>query len=53
MINQELLEALKAAVEHLNYCGYGDSYERECARDNKLPELLETVIKKAEAQNHD
>jgi hypothetical protein len=39
-----LYEALKEAREHLEYCNYGDTWERECAREDKLPEK----IKKAE-----
>ena len=35
MSNEEIIgklhKALQAASEHLNYCGYGDSWERECA----------------------
>lgn len=41
---KEIAEALQAAVEHLDYCGYGDSYERECAREDKLPEKLEAAL---------
>jgi hypothetical protein len=44
----DLLAALKLASEHLDYCGYGDSYERECAMDAKLPELIANAITKAE-----
>jgi hypothetical protein len=44
----ELLEALKSAVEHLEYCGYGDSWERGCANHDKLPEKLQFAISKAE-----
>lgn len=36
------------AVQHLEYCGYGDNYERECARDDKLPERLEKMSKRIE-----
>lgn len=39
-----IAEALQAAVEHLDYCGYGDSYERECAREDELPEKLEDAL---------
>ena len=45
-----LLEALKLAVEHLDFCGYGDSYERECAISSKIPEKLEAAISKAEGR---
>ena len=52
-----LLEALLAAQEHLEYCGYGDSWERECAmqKDDKtgmnLPELIEAAIAAAKINN--
>lgn len=39
-----LYEALKEAVQHLDYCGYGDSWERECAREAKLPERLDAAL---------
>lgn len=34
-------DALLAAKEHLDYCGYGDPYERECAVHDKLPEQVD------------
>jgi hypothetical protein len=41
-------DALEAAYEHLEYCGYGDSWERECAMDSgldiKLKEALEIEL---------
>jgi len=39
-----LLAALETAHRHLEWCGYGDSYERECARDSGIPEQLETAL---------
>lgn len=39
-----LLEALEAAQEHLEFCGYGDSYEREGAIQAKLPERIEAAL---------
>ena len=42
----EIFEALEEAVDHLSYCGYGDSYERECAEHNQLPERLEALVAK-------
>jgi hypothetical protein len=47
-VNAELLGALKDAVEHLEYSGYGDSWERECAHASKLPVRLEAAISLAE-----
>ncbi len=43
-----LLDALKAASDHLDYCGYGDSWERECAYESKLPQQIEEAIKNAD-----
>jgi hypothetical protein len=41
--NEKLTKALKVASDHLDYCGYGDSWERECARAAKLPEQIAEV----------
>jgi hypothetical protein len=37
-------EALKEAQEHLEYCGYGDSWERECAMSSGLPETVDSAV---------
>ncbi|MGP1680875.1 MAG: hypothetical protein ACTS8S_00920 [Giesbergeria sp.] len=39
---EELVKGLSDAIEHLNYCGWGDRWERECAESlrKELPELL-------------
>ncbi len=42
-----LVEALTKAAEHLDWCGYGDRYERECADEAKLPQLIEAALKLA------
>jgi hypothetical protein len=34
---ERLTEALQAAYDHLEYCGYGDAWERECALSGKDP----------------
>ena len=47
----ELLDALKAAKEHLEYCGYGDSWERECAEAQGLQEKIEDAIAKAKGEH--
>ena len=47
-ITQKLLAVLKKAQTHLEYCGYGDTYEKECAMAEKLPEQIADVIKEAE-----
>lgn len=39
-IIEKLYSALDAANDHLDYCGFGDSYERECATEQKLPEKI-------------
>jgi len=39
-----LREALEAAQEHLDYCGYGDSWERECAEISGLPTQIEKAL---------
>lgn len=41
---KELYEMLLEAEKHLEFCGYGDSYERECAIDEKLPERIRYVL---------
>ena len=45
---EELEEALRLAVNHLDYCGWGDSYERGCARDEGLPEKLAQALAQQE-----
>jgi hypothetical protein len=39
---EELVAALERALEILDYCGWGDSWERECSEkeQKELPELL-------------
>lgn len=39
-----LFETLRDAAEHLNYCGYGDKWERECAKEGKLQERIESAL---------
>lgn len=36
----DLTEALTKANEHLEWIGYGDNYERDCARESKLDVLI-------------
>jgi len=40
----QLLEALEAASTHLDYCGYGDKWERECAEELGLEEKISAAI---------
>ena len=49
-IEKMLLEALHDAQDHLDYCNYGDNWERECAREAKLPEKIEAAIAAAQAK---
>jgi hypothetical protein len=44
VIFKKVLKALEDARNQLEYCGYGDSWERECAFHDKLPEKLEKAI---------
>lgn len=46
---QVLYGALAAAEAHLDYCAYGDPYEREAARDGKLPEQIQAALEIGEA----
>lgn len=45
---RKLLRALKNAEQHLEYTGYGDSWERECAKDSKLPSKITSAISAGE-----
>lgn len=47
-LETKLLAALEAAGEHLDYCGYGDAWERECAEAAKLREQIEEAIQAAQ-----
>lgn len=44
----DLLAMLIEAEAHLSYCGYGDSWERECAQASKLEERILATIEKQE-----
>lgn len=48
MNNLEIIDRLKAALtaakEHLEWTGYGDSWERECARNCELASTIETAL---------
>ncbi len=39
-------EALCKASDHLDYCGYGDNWERECAVEQGLEEEIEGAVGK-------
>jgi len=40
----KLMEALQAASDHLDYCGYGDSWERECAQSQGLKAKISAAL---------
>jgi hypothetical protein len=44
---QELKAALESAQSHLNYCGWGDLWEREGAEASKLPEKIESALERS------
>lgn len=50
-LEKQLLNALEAAKDHLEYCGYGDSWERECA-GNELPNKIEAAIEAAHKKSN-
>jgi len=39
-----LREALEAARDHLEFCGYGDAYERECAEAQGLSNQIDRAL---------
>lgn len=41
-----LRDALEDAESHLDYCGYGDSWERECATAQGLPVKIREALEK-------
>lgn len=47
LLAKELRDALQAAQEHLNYVGYGDVWERDCARQSKLEERINAALERA------
>ena len=46
--HDDLVEALEAAESHLDYCGYGDEWERECAEG--LPEKIASALSAARGE---
>jgi hypothetical protein len=40
-------EALQEASDHLDYCGYGDKWERECADASKIEEHVSFALEQA------
>lgn len=45
----ETADIMSEAHQHLDFCGYGDSYERELARKDKLDERLTAAEARAAA----
>lgn len=45
---KQLALLFQEARSHLEYCGYGDNWERECAKEDKLPERLEKMATRIE-----
>ena len=42
--NTALKAALKEAFDHLEWIGYGDAWERECARDAGLEQRVKAAL---------
>ena len=47
-VQKEFIKLFKDMAQHLDYCGYGDSWERECADERKLPERVDKMLEKIE-----
>ena len=45
---KNIMLLLKDCDEHLDYCGYGDSWERSMAYEKDLPNRLEAALKEKE-----
>ena len=41
-------EALRAAQTHLDFCGWGDRYERECAEATNIVDRIDAALKAAD-----
>jgi hypothetical protein len=58
-IMEDLVAALQAAKDHLNYIRWGDSWERECAKAQGLEEIINKALESASrlpdgwARHHD
>jgi hypothetical protein len=46
--NEKMLAMLKRAHKHLDYTGYGDSWERECAKGDGIIDELPALIAEIE-----
>lgn len=48
---EEVHNLLVRANEHLEYCGFGDAWERECAKASGLTKDLEEYFRREETTN--
>lgn len=48
----KLLKALEFAKEHLEWVGWGDRHERQCAIDDGLVELIDEALSEAKGKPH-
>lgn len=44
---EELLAASTKAMAHLDYCGWGDAWERSCAEDEGMIDDLKVTLQRA------
>lgn len=49
-IESSLYAALQNASFHLDYCGYGDRWERECAEEQGLRKVISAALNQAELE---
>lgn len=49
---RELVSALVGAAEHLDWIGWGDRYERDCAAEAGLQNRVGSAIEKAKEQGY-
>ena len=49
---RELAKALLKAHEHLEWIGWGDSYERRCAYDCGIVDQIDGALDKAKEQGY-
>jgi hypothetical protein len=52
-LTKELYDVLKEAEAHLDYCGYGDSWERECAKASRLEERIAAALARYEGEGNE
>jgi hypothetical protein len=43
-LEQQLFKALVLAQGHLDYCGYGDNWERECAEASGIEKKIDAAV---------